>query len=211
MCTDTGAAAKEAEYCLEILGGRELDYPLAYDIEKAGCFADGKSNTTAIAKAFCEVIADAGYTPMIYSSASYLNDFFDWSELDGYKVWAAYYGESKPKLLTLVDIWQYTSEGNLDGANTDKGYCDLDYSYLEATSVKFAKSSLTMKKETTTVAEVKLGPSGCTDTVTFKSSNKKVVVVNKSTGKLRAKAKGKAVITVTTGSRKTAKLKVTVK
>ena len=52
------AAAKEAEYCLEILGGRELDYPLAYDIEKAGCFADGKSNTTAIAKAFCEVIAD---------------------------------------------------------------------------------------------------------------------------------------------------------
>ena len=205
------AAVKEAEYCLEILDGRELDYPLAYDIEKAGCFADGKSNTTAIAKAFCEVIADAGYTPMIYSSASYLNDFFDWSELDGYKVWAAYYGESKPKLLTPVDIWQYTSEGNLDGANTDKGYCDLDYSYLEATSVKFAKSSLTMKKETTTVAEVKLGPSGCTDTVTFKSSNKKVVVVNKSTGKLRAKAKGKAVITVTTGSGKTAKLKVTVK
>ena len=205
------AAAREAEYCLEILGGRELDYPLAYDIEKAGCFADGKSNTTAIAKAFCEVIADAGYTPMIYSSASYLNDFFDWSQLDGYKVWVAYYGESKPKLLTRVDIWQYTNEGSLDGANTDKGYCDLDYSYMEATSVKFVKSALTMKKGTTTVAEVKLGPSGCTDTITFKSSNKKVVTVNKSTGKLRAKAKGKAVITVKTGSGKTAKLKVTVK
>ena len=205
------AAAREAEYCLEILGGRELDYPLAYDIEKAGCFADGKSNTPEIAKAFCEVIADAGYTPMIYSSASYLNDFFDWSQLDGYKVWAAYYGESKPKLLTQVDIWQYTNEGSLDGANTDKGYCDLDYSYMEATSVKFVKSALTMKKGTTTVAEVKLGPSGCTDTITFKSSNKKVVTVNKSTGKLRAKAKGKAVITVKTGSGKTAKLKITVK
>lgn len=205
------AAALEAEYCLEILGGRELDYPLAYDIEKAGCFADGKSNTTAIAKAFCEVIADAGYTPMIYSSTSYLNEYFDWSELDGYKVWVAYYGESKPKLLTPVDIWQYTSEGSLEGANTDRGYCDLNYSYMEATSVKFVQSSLTMKKGTTTVAEVKLGPSGCTDTVTFKSSNKKVVTVNKSTGKMRAKAKGKAVITVKTGSGKTAKLKVTVK
>ena len=205
------AAVKEAEYCLEILDGRELDYPLAYDIEKAGCFADGKSNTTAIAKAFCDVIADAGYTPMIYSSTSYLNDFFDWSELEGCKVWAAYYGESKPKLLNKVDIWQYTNEGSLDGANTDKGYCDLNYSYMEATRVKFVKRALTMKKGTTTVAEVKLGPSGCTDTVTFKSSNKKVVTVNKSTGKLRAKAKGKAVITVTTGSGKTAKLKVTVK
>lgn len=205
------AAVKEAEYCLEILDGRELDYPLAYDIEKAGCFADGKSNTTAIAKAFCDVIADAGYTPMIYSSTSYLNDFFDWSELEGCKVWAAYYGESKPKLLNKVDIWQYTNEGSLDGANTDKGYCDLDYSYMEATSVKFVKSSLTMKKGTTTVAKVKLGPSGCTDSISFKSSNSKVVSVNKKTGKLSAKAKGKAVITVKTGSGKTAKLKVTVK
>ena len=205
------AAVKEAEYCLEILDGRELDYPLAYDIEKAGCFADGKSNTTAIAKAFCDVIADAGYTPMIYSSTSYLNDFFDWSELEGRKVWAAYYGESKPKLLTQVDIWQYTNEGSLDGANTDKGYCDLDYSYMEATSVKFVKSSLTMEKGTTTVAKVKLGPSGCTDSISFKSSNSKVVSVNKKTGKLSAKAKGKAVITVKTGSGKTAKLKVTVK
>ena len=113
--------------------------------------------------------------------------------------------------MTRVDIWQYTNEGSLDGANTDKGYCDLDYSYMEATSVKFVKSSLAMKKGTTTVAEVKLGPSGCTDTVTFKSSNKKVVTVNKSTGKLRAKAKGKAIITVKTGSGKTAKLKVKVK
>lgn len=205
------AAVKEAEYCLEILGGRELDYPIAYDIEKAGCFADGKSNTTAIAKAFCEVIADAGYTPMIYSSASYLKDFFDWSELDGYKVWAAYYGESKPKLPVPVDIWQYTSEGSLDGANTDQGFCDLNYSYMEATSVTFTQSTLSMKKGATTVAKVKLGPGGCTDTVTFKSSNKKIVTVNKNTGKLRAKAKGKAVITVKTGSGKTAKLKVTVK
>ncbi len=205
------AAVREAEYCLEILGGRELDYPVAYDIEKAGCFADGKGNATAIAKAFCEVIADAGYTPMIYSSASYLKEFFDWSELDGYKVWAAYYGESKPNLPVKADIWQYTNAGSLDGANTDQGYCDLNYSYMEALSVKFAKSSLTMKKGTTVVAKVKLGPSGCTDTVTFKSSNKKVVAVNKSTGKLRAKAKGKAVITVKTGSGKTAKMKVTVK
>ena len=88
---------------------------------------------------------------------------------------------------------------------------DLNYSYMEATGVKFVKSSLTMKKGETTVAKVKLGPTGCTDTVTFKSSNKNIVIVNKSTGKLRAKAKGKAVITVKTGSGKTAKLKVAVK
>ena len=46
--------------------------------------------------------------------------------------------------------------------------------------------------------------------LTFTSSNKRVVVVNKTTGKLRAKAKGKATITVTTGSGKKAKMKVSV-
>ena len=70
-------AAQEAEYCLEILDGRELDYPVAYDMERPGTFAGGKENTTEIAMAFCDTIADAGYTPMIYSSTSYLNENFD--------------------------------------------------------------------------------------------------------------------------------------
>ena len=77
--------------------------------------------------------------------------------------------------------------------------------------MKFVKSSLSMKKGTTATAKVKLSPDGCTDTVRFSSSNKKVVVVKSNTGKLRAKAKGEAVITVKTGSGKTAKMKVVVK
>lgn len=211
-CTRTPEdAVKEAEFCLEILDGRELDYPVAYDMEQAGTFAGGKANTTAIAKAFCDTIADAGYEPMIYSSVSYLNEQFDWKKLKGYKVWAAAYRETKPKLQVPVDLWQYTKEGFVEGANTDKGHCDLIYSYMEATSVKFTRTSLTMKKKTTAQAKIKMGPGGCTDSKTFKSSNPKVVTVNKKTGKLTAKAKGKATITVTTGSGKKAKMKVVVK
>ena len=70
---------------------------------------------------------------MIYSSSSHLNDDFDWSQHTDVRVWTAYYGEKKPKLPVSVDIWQYTKEGNLEGANTDKGHCDLNYSYMEAT------------------------------------------------------------------------------
>ena len=82
---------------------------------------------------------------------------------------------------------------------------------MEAVSVKFVRSSLSMKKGATATAKVKIGPSGCTDTIRFSSSNKKVVTVSRSTGKLRARAKGKAVITVKTGSGKTAKMKIVVK
>lgn len=74
-------AVEEAEYCLEILDGRDLDYPVAYDMERKGTFAGGMENTTAIAKAFCDTVADAGYVPMIYSSASFLNENFDWKKL----------------------------------------------------------------------------------------------------------------------------------
>ena len=56
-----------------------------------------------------------------------------------------------------------------------------------------------------------MGPGGCTDSKKFKSSNPKVVTVNRKTGKLMAKAKGKATITVMTGSGKKAKMKVVVK
>ena len=81
---------------------------------------------------------------------------------------------------------------------------------MEATNVKFKTESLKLKKGDSAVASVKLGPSGCTDSLTFTSSNKKVVTVTKKTGKIRAKAKGKATITVTTGSGKKAKMKVSV-
>ncbi len=56
-----------------------------------------------------------------------------------------------------------------------------------------------------------MGTGGCTDSKKFKSSNPKVVTVNRKTGKLMAKAKGKTTITVMTGSGKKAKMKVVVK
>ena len=211
-CTRTPEdAVKEAEFCLEILDGRDLDYPVAYDMERKGTFAGGRENTTAIAKAFCDTIADAGYVPMIYSSASFLNENFDWKKLKNCKVWVASYSDTRPKLPVSADLWQYTKKGSLEGANTDKGYCDLVYSYMEATSIKFTKPTLTMKKNTTAQATVKIKPNGCTDRKSFTSSNPKVVAVNKKTGKLTAKKAGKATITVTTGSGRKAKMKVVVK
>ena len=149
--------------------------------------------------------------PMIYSSASFLNENFDWKKLKNCKVWVASYSDTRPKLPVSADLWQYTKKGSLEGANTDKGYCDLVYSYMEATSIKFTKPTLTMKKNTTAQATVKIKPNGCTDRKSFTSSNPKVVAVNKKTGKLTAKKAGKATITVTTGSDRKAKMKVVVK
>ncbi|MFW5630218.1 MAG: GH25 family lysozyme [Acetivibrio ethanolgignens] len=199
-------AVKNAEYCLKILDGRPLEYPIAYDIELPGSFAGGIENTTAIAKAFCETIAAAGYTPMIYTSASHAKEDFNWAELKDYKVWIASYtgGTSAtdcPKLPVACDIWQFTENGDVSGANTNngKGSCDLNFSYMEADSIMYKTKAVTLGVRETYSPSYKLSPAGCTDNVTFTSSDRSIATVSKS-GKITAKKAGTAVITATTGS-----------
>lgn len=210
-CTTTVAGAKkEAEYCLKILKGRKLEYPVVYDIEQAGTFKKGKKNTTAIAKAFCDRIKKAGYTPMIYSSDYRLNNDFDWSKLSGIKIWVGSYGIKKPAFSGSYDMWQYTDKGKVPGANTDKGYCDLNYSFMEAERIRLNTSRIVLGAKETYTLKTSVKPSGCTDSKKYTTSNKRVATVN-SSGKITAKKPGKATITVTTGSGKTDRCTVEVK
>lgn len=210
-CTTTVAGAKkEAEYCLKILKGRKLEYPVVYDIEQAGTFKKGKKNTTAIAKAFCDRIKKAGYTPMIYSSDYRLNNDFDWSKLSGIKIWVGSYGIKKPAFSGSYDMWQYTDKGKVPGANTDKGYCDLNYSFMEAERIRLNTSRIVLGAKETYTLKTAVKPSGCTDSKKYTTSNKRVATVN-SSGKITAKKPGKATITVTTGSGKSDRCTVEVK
>lgn len=199
-------AVENANYCLKILNGRALEYPIAYDIELPGSFANGKENTTAIARAFCDTIAAAGYTPMIYTSASHAKNDFNWEELSDIKVWVASYNgatapEKRPELPVACDIWQFTENGDVSGANTNngKGGCDLNFSYMEAEDIIYKTKAVTLGVKETYTPVYALTPAYTTDSVTFHSSKKSVATVSK-TGKITAKATGTAVITASTGS-----------
>jgi lysozyme len=119
-------AREEADYVIAQLDDAPLEYPVVFDSELQSSGADrtaGLSNEemTAIAKAFCEEIEAAGYTPMIYGNGSDL-DRYNLDELDQWGVWAASYA-----VVPTVDcdfaIWQYTDSGTVDGID---GYVDLD-------------------------------------------------------------------------------------
>ena len=71
------------------------------------------------------------------------------------------------------------------------------------------KTKITLKKGKTAKIKVKRTPARGTGKITYKSSNKKVATVSK-TGKIKAKKKGKATITVKCG-KLTKKIKVAVK
>lgn len=81
---------------------------------------------------------------------------------------------------------------------------------VPANSIKLNKTKVTLKKKKSFKIKTTLAPANTTDTLAYKTSNKKVATVSK-TGKITAKKKGKAVITVSASSGKKAKIKVTVK
>ncbi len=81
-----------------------------------------------MAKAFLEILENAGYYVGMYCSAYYLTNFFDSSVKDNYTMWVAHYGVSKPSYTGTYDIWQYSSNGSVAGINHR---CDMNYCYKE--------------------------------------------------------------------------------
>lgn len=126
-------AIEEANIVIENLRGYDITFPVIYDTEyREGGRANDLSNRqrTACAKAFCETILAAGYTPMIYSSTNWSILDIDLEQLP-YDLWYAYYGEGKniyyPYKFTM---WQYTDSGKVNGisTNVDLNVCFIDYS-----------------------------------------------------------------------------------
>ena len=74
----------------------------------------GRAARTAAVKAFCERIADAGYTAGIYASESWFKSQLDMTQLP-YRIWCAKYSSSKPTYPAEMDAWQYTSSGTVPG------------------------------------------------------------------------------------------------
>lgn len=117
-------AKEEAEFVLQLLKDRSLDYPVYIDVEATGSEngrADGLTaeERTSVVKTFCEVIKGAGYEPGVYSNAWFLDHNLNMSELKGISVWvASYNGQNKPSYSGDYDLWQYTDSGKVDGIDT---------------------------------------------------------------------------------------------
>lgn len=129
-------AKKEAKHCLGLMRENgidptDLDLPVAFDIEEEAVFRTGKNNVTAVTVAFCEEIKKAGFTPMVYSGASALRNYFHYSQIKNYKIWVAHYtSKTSPDIPFPYQMWQFTSTASVLGANTGRGCCDVNYYYV---------------------------------------------------------------------------------
>lgn len=115
-------ALEEAEFCIELLQGHDLDLPVVFDWEYVSADArtgDMDSQTlTACAQAFCQRIEDAGYDAMVYFNPHIAQEYLNLEELSAYPFWLALYSDSMTYPYQ-VEMWQYTQNGNVPGISGD--------------------------------------------------------------------------------------------
>lgn len=132
-------AKEEAQYILDNIGSYNVTMPLVLDYEYASTTSGlggrlynaklSKEDATNICLAFCQTIAEAGYTPMVYANKSMLETQLNASDISskGYHIWLANYTTNTTYGGTF-DFWQYSSTGKVDGIT---GNVDMNFYYTQ--------------------------------------------------------------------------------
>ena len=110
----------EIRHCLRLLQGHTPSLPVFFDSEEEGTQGVAKHN----AKRFCDAMLTNGYKAGIYASKSWFVNYI--GETWGYDLWIARYKNVLG--VDNVDIWQYSSNGSVDGIN---GRCDVNHVYKD--------------------------------------------------------------------------------
>lgn len=128
QAVDEVEAVQEASMVLDRISGYKISYPVFLDVESSGGRGDkiDSATRTAVCKAFCSTIQNAGYTSGIYANKTWLTSKMDASALSSYKIWLAQYA-ANPTYTGRYDLWQYKSTGKVSGIS---GNVDLNLSYL---------------------------------------------------------------------------------
>lgn len=90
------------------------------DMEDDSTIKLGKSQLTNFALEYCKQITSTGYKAGVYANENWFRNYLQVSTIAsyGYSIWCAKYSSYKPEISSNYDIWQYTSEGRLNGINT---------------------------------------------------------------------------------------------
>lgn len=121
-------AKKEAASFIAALKGKQLDYPVFFDLEEQFQFDMGKTFCSDITDAFCGALQRAGYLAGLYISRDPLQNRILPEIAKKYELWIAEWG-TKCRYNGDYGIWQYSETGRVNGVigNVDLDYCYKDY------------------------------------------------------------------------------------
>lgn len=194
-------AVGEANHVLRLVEGKNLSYPIYYDMEDKSILKDPDGNSNSketigkIAEAFVTTIENAGYKAAIYSGYSFANTNLTNKRFKTMDFWVARYNVycrySRP-----YQMWQFTSDGHVDGIS---GRVDMNYTIgtdnlVPITGASFANSNVNIQVGQVTELTYEIAPKNAYNkNMVWSSSNEDVVSV--LDGKVMGLKQGMATIT----------------
>lgn len=125
--TSVEAAAAEAQLVLQWIEPYNINFPVAFDIEDSVQKGLDANTCTAMANTFCSIIAQAGYTPMLYTYTNFYKTHF--TSALAYDKWIAQYSDHND--IAGWAIWQYSSSGAVAGIS---GRVDMNIAVKDYTA-----------------------------------------------------------------------------
>lgn len=132
----TDEAVEEANYVIDKIQGYTIKYPIVIDTESANPNERirnlSKDSRTAIMKAFCDRVSQAGYKGQIYASKCWFSEKLNINDILNYDKWVAEYTDNASGRTSFAypySVWQYTSKGSVAGisGNVDRNNCYVTY------------------------------------------------------------------------------------
>ena len=112
-------AEEEARYVLEYIADYEITMPVVFDweipnVENSRSLEVDPRTLTDCALAFCRIVEEAGYEPMVYFNSVQARKDLYIAELTDYPFWLALY-TPRMRFPYKVQMWQYTDSGVIPG------------------------------------------------------------------------------------------------
>ena len=130
--TTKSEATKQAEYFLELIKDKDINFGCWVDVEGPYCKPELKTKHTTAVNEWCKIVeANNHFTGIYGSDTSTFKELLNLDKLTHWAKWVARYGVNNgtiskiPEYVDTYEIFQYSSKGRLS-ANP---YCDFDMDY----------------------------------------------------------------------------------
>lgn len=135
QATTVEEAQQEADILIQWIKGYDIAYPVVFDWEFMHHIEGNRTGNmsgdtiTDCALAFCSIIAQNGYTPMIYFNLDLAYNYYDLSRIGHIDFWLAEWHHVPPTFYYEFQMLQYTSQGTIPGitGELDLNICFVDY------------------------------------------------------------------------------------
>lgn len=127
----------EIDMTLKALKGKQLEYPVFFDIEDFSLSGRSYTNTqlTNYTVRYCSEVERAGYYVGIYSNKAFLDSRLYWERIKKYDIWIAHWNKNV-NYAGKYGMHQYTNQGQWRGiASTGEGGVDTNWCFVDYPSL----------------------------------------------------------------------------